>query len=83
MNSKIKLELGALQVESFPTGSEMKLRGTVHGHGTVRCDENSNTCDSINFTCDGANTCFGDTCDRYANTCILSCGLCGSYKCGV
>jgi hypothetical protein len=82
MRRKLQMDLGELVVESFPTGSEMKQRGTVHGHGSVRCDENSNTCDTIHFTCDGANTCFGDTCDHYANTCILSCGICGTYKCG-
>lgn len=78
---KLQLDPEQLRVESFDTGDGTPGRGTVHGYGTPRCDAGSNTCDSVNFTCDDANTCLGDTCNNHMNTCLLSCGLCGTYKC--
>jgi hypothetical protein len=78
---KLQLDPDQLVVESFTIGDGMSPRGTVHGHGSVHCDAGSNTCDTVNFTCDDAATCLGDTCDHNANTCMLSCGVCDSYKC--
>lgn len=56
---KMKLEIGTLQVESFPTLQAPPERGTVDGaEGTLR----TNQCGSCaGFTCDGA-------------TCVTSCG---------
>lgn len=80
MKHKMKLELDALVVESFATGDEVSLRGTVLAHGTVAC---SNNCDTVNATCDGAATCVGEyTCDGAVNTCRLSCGACTTERCG-
>jgi hypothetical protein len=72
---KIKLDVEALDVQSFTTEDTPAARGTVHGHvGTYGCD-------TVNETCDGANTCEGDTCGYRNYSCAPSCGACGTYEC--
>ena len=67
---KLRLDIESIAVESFATDERTgERRGTVHGHVSFRC------------SVDPDNTCAAETCDN-AYTCALSCGLCGSYKCG-
>jgi hypothetical protein len=77
MNSKLKLDLDQLTVDSFDTSATDKPRGTVFGE---QC-----TC----WTACGQNTCPGcPTCDATCNgscgaTCAGSCyGTCGEATCG-
>jgi hypothetical protein len=70
--SKLKLRIDALEVESFATGVDARLTGTVQGHAPPPTHKNEITC--------------GATCDANPNciitddpTCIEPCGttLCG------
>lgn len=69
---KVKLELEALEVESFETGTEQKPNGTVLGRvATHTCDlQCGNT---PNGTCHGELTCL------LWDTCVES--NCGYYTC--
>jgi len=59
MRTKLKFE--ALEVESFHTEEIPEERGTVHGHGTIRCSVNpEHTC--AEATCQAVHTCMGETC---------------------
>lgn len=72
---KIKLDVEALDVQSFATAETPTARGTVHGHiGTFACD-------TVNETCNGGNTCGGATCGFREYSCVASCGACGTYEC--
>jgi hypothetical protein len=80
MQRKLKLDLDALQVESFDTTvADHRHEGTVFGQGC--------TC-YTNCTCPGCPTCdasCGGTCAASCNgTCDASCnGTCGEYTyCG-
>ncbi|MBV9109561.1 MAG: hypothetical protein JO306_09160 [Gemmatimonadetes bacterium] len=69
---KLTLDLEALDVEAFSTGTEDQKGGTVHGHITLYCSVNS--CDDCNtIACASVNeqqctptmvglTCMYDTC---------------------
>lgn len=70
--NKLKLHIDALQVESFATGADARLSGTVQGHAPPPTRRNELTC--------------GATCDNDPNciitdevTCLEPCGttLCG------
>jgi hypothetical protein len=74
---KLKLDLGALAVESFEPAPEPKPeRGTVEAHAPT--NPQANTCDPLEGTC------FGFTCFR---TCICTGpanpGGCGEHLPGV
>jgi len=68
---KVKLNLEGIEVESFETDSAaLEQRGTVKGHVSYFCSANpDHTC--VDVTCDDVYTCQ-----------FLSCGDCGTYKCG-
>jgi hypothetical protein len=69
---KIRLDLEALEVESFDTGDGQPPRGTVQGLGaTHTCDLQCNN--TPNGTCDGGMTCL------LWDTCLES--NCGYYSC--
>jgi hypothetical protein len=79
MNSKLKLNLDELTVDSFDTTRPAEKQGTVFGE---QC-----TC-YTNCTCPGCPTCYascngtcGGTCGEH--TCQASCnGTCGAATCG-
>lgn len=68
---KMKLEMDALAVESFPMETIANEQGTVHGHATQWA-----TCPGRE-TCDGAETCAdtsaptGPTCYTCVQSCVL------------
>ncbi len=62
--AKIKLDVDALQVESFDTAPAVAARGTVHGQQLV----GTNWCMSVQETC------AGDACTR-ATLCLGSCQM--------
>jgi len=72
---KLILDLDAIDVESFPTGTTGEKPGTVHAHITLQCSEdtcdncNTTDCDSKNFTCT-CPTVIGLTCE------YPTCGQC-------
>jgi hypothetical protein len=45
--TKLKLEMDALRVESFETAMPASGRGTVRGNAVARCDTNAADCDPI------------------------------------
>lgn len=72
---KLTLEIEDLKVDSFATGADEAVRGTVLAHISQFCTRRDPTCNG-GYTCDGGYTCGGDTCN------FLSCdGVCGSYYC--
>jgi hypothetical protein len=77
---KLRLDLDALQVDTFGTESvRRKEYGTVRAHISALC---TNTCDTVqDFTCADQNTCGGDTCGADYTCRFESCGACGTYYC--
>ena len=68
---KLRLEIEKIAVESFETDSaEAGQRGTIHGHATLRCSQDPNR------------TCYEETCQDVYTCGFLSCGACGTNKCG-
>src|SRR5687768_5154332 len=81
---KMKLELEALNVESFETAAVGKRAGTVHGAAQTEWY----TCPGYGETCNGGETCwdscagtcrcvtFADSCGDVSciDTCVMSCG---------
>lgn len=84
--SKLKLDLDALQVETFHTREIDTARGTVDGHfvppDTATCGGSCvvSCAGSCVNTCAG-NTCWGTCLDTCANTCAFTCGSCGDPTC--
>lgn len=79
---KLRLDLDALQVESFGTGQSEtpQMQGTVRAHESFAC---TGGCDTVNeLTCADQNTCGGATCNGFYTCRYDSCGDCGSYYCG-
>jgi hypothetical protein len=74
---KLRLDLDALDVESFTTDLASSAAGTVQGLLSVYCTPE---CDTVNQTCNYA-SCGGPTCYGNGDTCFNSCGDCGSYYC--
>lgn len=72
---KLRLDLESLVVDSFETGEEKELKGTVRGLATTLCN-------TVDRTCDGAATCDGPTCNRADYSCALSCTACNTQRCG-
>jgi len=64
---KLTLQIDALEVESFATGADARLTGTVQGHAPPPTRRNENTCGA---SCDGDPNCV-ITDD---NTCLEPCG---------
>jgi hypothetical protein len=62
--AKIKLDVDALQVESFDTAPAADARGTVQGHQIV----GTNTCMSVQETCAGYNC-------TLQTLCLVSCQM--------
>jgi hypothetical protein len=84
MQSKLKLNLDELTVDSFDTTRSERPKGTVFGEQCT-CYTNCTcpgcpTCDaSCNGTCNG--TCGENTCQASCNgTCDYSCGYCGTQN---
>jgi hypothetical protein len=72
MMRKLRLEVDALEVESFALGTEPKKQGTIYAHISDRCGDPSN-----NGTCDG-NTCLPTLCGQL--TCAYNtCGECNPF----
>jgi len=78
---KLKLDVGALRVETFEPAAAAGARGTVMGRVTYSCEhfcnELAGTEDPVQDTCDHA-TCAGASCGF---TCNATCG-CGTAGCG-
>ena len=76
MNSKLKLDLETLAVDSFDTASETAENGTVFGE---QC-----TC-WTNCTCPGCPSCDNTACGQNTcgqHSCAASCnGTCAGYTC--
>jgi hypothetical protein len=96
MNSKLKLNLDDLTVDSFHTAAGDKATGTVFGEQQctclTQCGQNTcpgcPTCDatcngSCAATCAGtcANTCDDYTCGASCNTCNFACQSCMGTGC--
>lgn len=85
---KIKLDMEALEVESFVT-AERQGRATVGGHvlsNMCQSDGSLSACDCqmcpTNGTCLNQNTCY-ETCNRFDNdTCAMTCGITACGSCG-
>jgi hypothetical protein len=79
---KLRLELDALEVESFEVARTEPPTGTVHGHNTAtQCNTSPDRTCAEQMTC-GPNTCIQwctlafDTCDticNYTQTCETEC----------
>jgi hypothetical protein len=71
---KLTLDLDALDVESFPTAAAVENVGTVHGHITLYCSDQS--CDHCNtLACDSKFEQCMPTLDGL--TCMYeTCGMC-------
>jgi hypothetical protein len=91
---KLKLDVDALQVDSFVALPDAAEGGTVHGHfendpGSTDCDEGTGGWWSLFGTCNGCptqGTCIGPTycCQpTWRETCPYSCPLsCKPTDCG-
>jgi len=72
---KIRLDMDALQVDSFPIPSGRgDDRGTVHGRGSLYVCTNFETC--AGATCLGDATCASACSETYGGAICKSCGPC-------
>lgn len=71
---KMRLQLDALVVESFPTAGMSQARGTVRGHASLYWEDcyESETCDGAGWPCEATDQSCGGTCYEY--TCHPGCG---------
>ena len=76
MKNNLKLDIEALDIESFEPAQAQEKLGTVHGHVTLYCTGDWDTCDNCNtMSCDSRfeqcmPTLYGITCE------YETCGAC-------
>lgn len=88
---KLKLDMDALQVDTFTTADSGTGRGTVRGHVTLlhcstQCDTEGNTCDgghtcNAEFSCNGEYSCALSCTDCTTNRCDTNVQTCGQFSC--
>lgn len=77
---KIRLEIDALQVESFTAAEQAVPRGTVRGLASLYWEDcsPSETCEGAGYPCGPSEQSCGGTCERTChNTCPMGCGQSG------